>query len=82
MGKARITRLISVTGFGAGDSRCKISCLQSIAFGLLLGRAYDDKDIQERFIRGTSLNWTIARPGILTNGPRSGDYKVLVEPKD
>jgi putative NADH-flavin reductase len=74
-----VKRLICVTGFGAGDSRASISCLQRVPFRLLLGRAYDDKSLQERIIKESSLHWTIVRPGVLTNGGRTGRYKVLVE---
>ena len=80
MERRGIKRLIAVTGFGAGDSRDAISCLQLVPFRLFLGRAYDDKDVQERIIKNSKLDWTIVRPGMLTNGPRSGHCKVLVEP--
>jgi uncharacterized protein YbjT (DUF2867 family) len=82
MEKARVRRLLSVTGFGAGDSKSKIGCLQRIPFRLLLGRAYDDKDIQEDMIRESGLDWVIARPGVLTRGPRRGRYRVLVTPAE
>ena len=72
-----VRRLIAVTGFGAGESRSAISGLQTVPFRLLLGRAYDDKDIQEKLIRHSGLDWTIARPGVLLPGPGSGRYKVL-----
>ncbi|NNE83280.1 MAG: SDR family oxidoreductase [Alphaproteobacteria bacterium] len=81
MENAGVKRLISVTGFGAGDSYARIGCLQRVPFRLLLGRAYDDKDVQERLIRRSNLDWTVARPVILTNGPRTGRYRVLAEPK-
>ncbi len=80
MEAAGVTRLISVTGFGAGDSRAAIGCLQYVPFRLLLGQAYDDKTIQEAVIKDSTLDWTIVRPGVLTNGRRSGRYRVLVEP--
>ena len=35
-------------GFGAGDSYASISFLQLVPFRLVLGRAYDDKSVQER----------------------------------
>jgi len=70
-------RLICVTGFGAGDSRESISCLQRVPFRLVFGRAYDDKSVQERLIKSSSLDWTIARPGVLTVGKRTGRYKIL-----
>ena len=73
-------RLIAVTGFGAGDSRSAIGLLQLVPFRLLLGRAYDDKDVQEHIIKKSNLDWTIMRPGILTNGPATGRVKALADP--
>lgn len=75
-----VKRLISVTGFGAGDSRASISCLQQLPFQIVFGRAYQDKSLQERLIKESGLDWTIARPGVLTGGPRTGCYKILSEP--
>jgi putative NADH-flavin reductase len=74
-----VKRLICVTGFGAGDSRASINCFQLMPFRFFFGRAYDDKDVQERLIKNSTLDWTIARPGVLTNGSRTGRYKVLKE---
>jgi putative NADH-flavin reductase len=75
-----VERLICVTGFGAGDSRASISCLQRVPFQIVFGHAYDDKTRQERLIKESALDWTIARPGVLTGGRRTGRYKVLREP--
>ena len=72
-----VKRLICVTGFGAGDSRAKISCLQRLPFKVVFGQAYEDKSIQERLIQESGLDWTIARPGVLSGGPRTGRYKIL-----
>lgn len=80
MEQAGVRRLISVTGYGAGDSRATLGCLQGTVFRLVLGRAYDDKDVQERLIKASELDWIIARPAILTKGAWSGRYRVLVEP--
>ena len=74
-----VNRLMCVTGFGAGDSRASISCLQRLPFQIVFGRAYDDKSLQERLIKESGLDWTIARPGVLTGGPRTGRYKVLAD---
>jgi uncharacterized protein YbjT (DUF2867 family) len=73
-------RLISVTGFGAGSSRASIPCVQRLPFEFLLGRAYRDKGVQEGLIEQSGLDWTIARPGVLTDGPRRGRYRVLAAP--
>jgi uncharacterized protein YbjT (DUF2867 family) len=70
MEEAQIKRLICVTGFGAGDSRGRGGFLYSVAFHLLLGRVYDDKDVQERIVRRSKLDWVIVRPVILTDGPK------------
>jgi putative NADH-flavin reductase len=75
-----VTRLICVTGFGAGDSHESISCLQRVPFRLVFGRAYDDKSVQERLIKNSSLDWTIVRPGVLTSGRQTGRYKILDKP--
>ena len=81
MEEAGVKRLIAVTGFGAGDSRDRGGCLYNTAFHLFLGRAYDDKDVQEDLIQDSGLDWVIARPVILTKGSRTGKYRVLVEPR-
>jgi putative NADH-flavin reductase len=74
-----VKRLICVTGFGAGDSRESINCLQRLPFQIVFGRAYDDKSLQEKMIKENELDWTIARPGVLTNGPQTGNYQILSE---
>ena len=80
MQRHAIRRLVSVTGFGAGDSHDAIGLLQMVPFRALLGRAYEDKDVQERLIKTSGLDWTIVRPGILTNSQRGGRYRVLEKP--
>jgi len=76
-----VRRLVVVTGLGAGDSRGHSGFLyDAVLFPLLLKRVYDDKDVAEQIVRASSLDWTIVRPGLLTNGPATGTYQVLVEP--
>jgi putative NADH-flavin reductase len=81
MEEAHVERLICVTGFGAGDSLGRGGFLCSAAFHLLLGRVYEDKDVQERIIRSSKLDWIIVRPVILTNGPKTNAYRALVNPR-
>ena len=45
-------------------------------------RVYDDKDVQEWIIKSSGLDWTIVRPGLLTNSPATGHYRVLTASKD
>jgi uncharacterized protein YbjT (DUF2867 family) len=76
-------RLIVVTGFGAGDSRGHGGFVyDALVFPLVLKRIYDDKDVQEQMIRASGLEWTIVRPGLLTNGPATGQARALVDAKD
>ncbi len=78
-----VQRLVAVTGLGAGDSRGHGGLFyDAIAFPLILQRVYDDKDVQEQMIRRSGLDWTIARPGMLTSGPATGRVRALTDPKD
>lgn len=81
MEDAGVKRLLAVTGFGAGDSYASLSTLEKIGFRIFLGRAYADKAVQEDLIRGSSLDWTIARPGILNDNKMSAKYQVLEAPE-
>ena len=79
---ARVRRLIAVTGLETGDSRGTAGFLHArVLFPLILQRIYDDKSAQEEIIRSSGLDWTIVRPGILTNGPATGHYRVLTDTK-
>jgi putative NADH-flavin reductase len=82
MKKAGTKRLICVTGFGAGDSRGRGGVLYDAAVCLLLGRVYEDKDVQEQIIRRSGLQWIIVRPVILTDGTRTGKYRAVIDPED
>jgi putative NADH-flavin reductase len=83
MKAAGVKRLIAVTGIGAGNSRGHGGLLyDAVVFPLLLKRVYDDKDVQEWIIRSSGLDWTIARPSLLTDRPATGRYRVLTASKD
>lgn len=75
-------RLISVTGFGAGDSRDALGPLYRLAFTFTLRKVYDDKDVQEQIIKASDLDWTIVRPGLLRDGRATGLYRVLTDPAE
>jgi putative NADH-flavin reductase len=77
-----IPRLIAVTGFGAGDSEGAINCFQKIPFNFIFGHAYRDKSEQESVIKKSSLDWTIVRPGVLTNGPLKTEYSIHKHQKE
>jgi putative NADH-flavin reductase len=82
MAATGVTRLVAVTGFGAGRSRAAMSSLEKLGHGLFLGRVYADKSRQEELIENSPFDWTIVRPVILTKGPRTGKFRVLDRPED
>jgi putative NADH-flavin reductase len=78
MKKSSCRRLLCVTGIGAGDSRGHGGFFyDKIINPLLLKTGYEDKDRQEAIVRQSDLDWEIIRPGFLTNGPHTGNYRVL-----
>ncbi|KIT16902.1 NAD(P)-dependent oxidoreductase [Jannaschia aquimarina] len=80
MEEAGVTRLVAVTGFGAGRSKQAMSTLERMGHRAILGRPYADKDRQEEMIMESALDWTIVRPVILTNGKGGAPIKVLRDP--
>ena len=78
----KIKRLIAVTGFGAGDSEAAINCVQKVPFNIVFGRAYRDKSAQEALIKNSTLDWTIVRPGVLTNQRLKRPYRVRTKPSE
>ena len=80
MAEHGVRRLLCVTGIGAGDSKGHGGFLYDRIFNpLLLKTIYQDKDRQEELIRASGSDWTIVRPGFLTNGPLTGSYRVLTD---
>lgn len=80
MQSSGVRKLICVTGIGAGNSRNHGGFLYDKLFQpLLLKAIYEDKDRQEEIVRQSSLEWVIARPGFLTNGPLTGRYRVITD---
>ncbi|WP_017297168.1 NAD(P)-dependent oxidoreductase [Nodosilinea nodulosa] len=78
MKKSPCRRLLCVTGIGAGDSRGHGGFFyDKIINPLLLKTGYEDKDRQEAIVRQSGLDWEIIRPGFLTNGARTGKYRIL-----
>ncbi|MEM8754882.1 MAG: NAD(P)H-binding protein [Pseudomonadota bacterium] len=79
--RAGVRRLLVVTGFGAGRSVKAMSAIERMGHRAILGKPYEDKDRQEEMVVESDLDWTIARPVILTKGARTASYRVLRDPK-
>lgn len=81
MATSDVSRLVVVTGFGAGRSKTAMSWVERTGHRAILGKPYADKDRQEDLIMASATDWTIARPVILTKGARTDVYRVLRDPK-
>jgi putative NADH-flavin reductase len=72
-----IKRFICETSLGVGDSFGQPGFVfTKIVVPLLLKHAFADKEIQEEHIRKSDLDWIIVRPGALTNGKKTSEYRL------
>jgi putative NADH-flavin reductase len=71
-----IARLIVVSAFGVGESGRNAPLLPRLMYRLLLRDIFADKKAGEDYLRRSSLDWTLVYPVALTNGPRTGKYRV------
>lgn len=75
--EARTPPLIVLTGFGAGDSAAYLSVVVKLFFTLFFKALYDNKSDMERLISSRYDQWEMVRPGQLTDGLLTGQYRVL-----
>jgi putative NADH-flavin reductase len=72
-----VRRLIWESSLGVGETRGQLGPLYSwLLVPLLLRHVFADKERQEAIIKASPLEWTIVQPAALTNGPRTGTYRV------
>ena len=71
-----VKRLMFTSAMGVGESYSGSPLLAKIFFRTLLRGIYADKAIGEQMIRNSRLEWTIAQPGRLTDGPLTKAYRV------
>jgi putative NADH-flavin reductase len=69
--------VLIITGFGAGASSGFLSFFMRTVIRLFLKHQYINKTMMEEIVVESNLNWEIVRPGMLTDGPRTHNYKVL-----
>ena len=71
-----VRRLILVSALGVGDSGRDAPLLPRIMYRLLLRDIFADKEAGENYLRQSGLDWALVYPVLLTNGPRTGKYRV------
>ena len=69
-------RLIFLSAFGVGESFTQASLLQKVVYKTLTRLIFADKVKADTMMRGSGLDWTLVYPTWLTNGPRTGKYRV------
>lgn len=71
-----IPRLICITALGINDSRFRLGLYYTLfVHPFILFFYFRDKEKQEKLIQASELDWTIVRPGQLTNGRRMEKYR-------
>jgi len=76
MKKVGLRRLICLSTLGAGESWSNLDFYwKYVMFGFILRQVFADHERQEALVRHSNLDWTLVRPGALTDGPRTGEYR-------
>ena len=77
MNKTGQKRLICQTTLGMGESYGNLNFIwKHIMFGMLLKKAFQDHQLQEKYILESNLDYTLVRPSALTDGGVTNDYKI------
>ncbi len=81
MQKFSLSRLVVISALGVGDSAGQIPLWMQPFFKTILKRSMQDKDRQEQLIRASGTDWTIIRPGGLTDRQTNGTAVVGTDVK-
>jgi len=77
MEREGVKLFICESSLGVGDSKGQLGPFYNFfLLPVLLRNVFADKEIQEKVIEASTLDWVIVRPAVLTNGPRTGTYKT------
>lgn len=79
MQRQGIRRVIVISSLGVGESKGQVSFFFRLLMKTFLRQAIKDKELQEEIVRKSGLDWTIVRPGGLTDGPATGAYTVATD---
>lgn len=74
-------RIVVVSSLGVGESKDQVPFAFKMLMKTALKKPMEDKERQEALVKASGLDWTIVRPGGLTNGPATGQYKSGLDPK-
>jgi putative NADH-flavin reductase len=71
-----VRRLVWTSAFGVGETIRDVPLIPRLLIRLFLKDVYVDKAAGEEALRKSDLDWTLVYPVTLTNGPRTGGYRV------
>jgi len=74
-------RIVIVSSLGVGESKDQVPFAFKMLMSTVLRKPMEDKERQEALVKASGLDWTIVRPGGLTDGPATGSYKSGLDPK-
>jgi uncharacterized protein YbjT (DUF2867 family) len=76
----QVSRLVCITGIGAGDSAGHGGFVfDKLIFPLLLRNVYADKNRQESIVRDSGLDWVLVRPSVLNDKPSRDTIRALTD---
>jgi uncharacterized protein YbjT (DUF2867 family) len=80
MRESGVRRLVVLSALGTGESRRLMGFVtERLVVSWLLRRPFEDHERQEKLVMESGLDWTIARPGRLTDGPGRRQYEAKTE---
>jgi putative NADH-flavin reductase len=80
MAEAGVMRLAAVSAAGTFDrTNKKLSLVYRAMLATAMRSTYDDLEAMERRIMASALEWTIVRPGALSDDPPTGEYRVSLD---
>lgn len=76
----KVSRLVCITGMGAGDSAGHGGFLfDRLIHPVLLRKVYADKNRQEAAVRASGLDWVLVRPSVLNDKPARRKIRALTD---
>ena len=83
MEEKRVNRLICQTSLGFADSKAVLPWwMKYIIVPFIIKNAFKDHELQESVIEKSNLDWTIVRPGNMTNGKLTKTYQYGFKPTE
>ncbi len=77
MTKTSVKRLIYCTSAGTeDDDPSEMFVYRHLIKPFFLQKSYDDMKVAEALIRSSRLDWILVRPSLLTNGPRTTQFRA------